>query len=210
MRAVIIAHGEMTDYQEIRSLLSAGDFIIAADGGAYHAKKLGIVPHLLIGDMDSLGEDGLAEYFSQGVKVIRYPKEKDYTDTHLAILYAIEHNYQEIILLGALGTRIDHTLTNLFLMFHPDFNNVCIKLQNEFQEISVLKNPAELKGKAGEIFSLICLEDIKGLSIKGAKYPLNDADVFFGGSLTLSNEFLHETVKISWIEGEKILLVRLK
>lgn len=208
MRAVIIAHGTMSDFALMRTFISPHDIVIAADGGALYAENMGILPHILIGDMDSLGEEKFKYFAQKNVEIIKYPKEKDETDTHLALLHAIKLGVQEIVVLAATGSRIDHTFGNLLLAFHPNFKDINIIFKDEQQDISLLSNNSEIEGQNGETFSLILLENITGLSIKGAKYPLNNVQAVFGASLTLSNEFLQEKVRISWDEGEKILLVR--
>lgn len=210
MRAVIIANGSISDYTAISTLILPEDKIIVADGGAFHAAQLGVFPHVLIGDLDSLGEKVALELQKKGTVVIRYPKEKDKTDTHLALEYAISLGAQQIIMLGMLGGRLDHALGNLLLPFHVAFKNLEIFIKDEEQDILPLVSNSQLVGKKGDVFSLIPLEEIKGLNIEGAKYPLKNADIAFGSSLTISNEFCGEKVFISWREGSKILLVRIR
>lgn len=210
MKAVVIAHGTISDFTIVRAHIHDDAIVIAADGGALHAQALGVIPHILIGDMDSLGKEKAEALAQQGVRVITFPTDKNETDTHLAIEYAVSLGAKQITVLGGMGTRMDHTLGNLFLIFNAAFKDVTIIFKDERQEISLLKNNTTIQGQQGETFSLITLNTIKGLNITGAKFPLINADVNFGSSLTLSNEFHDENVVISWSEGEKILLVRQK
>ena len=104
MRAVIIGNGDIKDYQYIKSKINDNDFIICADGGYNHAEKMGIVPDVLIGDFDS------AKNFEKVKDRIEYPKRKDFTDGELAVAYAVDNGYEDIVLIAMTGDRFDHSI----------------------------------------------------------------------------------------------------
>src|SRR5512145_700860 len=111
-RCIILANGELPDLLAARSLLRPGDIILAADGGMRHAAALGVRPAAIIGDLDSAAPDWKARA-EAGTDIVLYPKDKDETDLELALAYAIEQGHQEIVIVGALGGRLDQTLGNL-------------------------------------------------------------------------------------------------
>ena len=108
MRAVIIGNGDIKDYQYIKSKIN--DFIICADGGYNHAEKMGIVPDVLIGDFDS------AKNFEKVKDRIEYPKRKDFTDGELAVAYAVDNGYEDIVLIAMTGDRFDHSIADILLL----------------------------------------------------------------------------------------------
>ena len=111
-RIVIFANGELPDLESARALLKADDYLIAADGGANHLLKMGILPEVVIGDLDSVGEDTLFELTSAEVEIQQYSEDKDETDIELALGYAVELRPSSILIVGALGGRLDQTLAN--------------------------------------------------------------------------------------------------
>ena len=130
MRAIIFANGELRSQEHIIEL-SEDDLIIAANGGSRHCLDLGIIPNILIGDLDSMDRNQLAEWRDIGVKVIEFPEDKDQTDLELAMLYAQRGHPAEILVYGGIGGRLDMTMANLFLLAHPDIKTpttfICAK-----------------------------------------------------------------------------------
>ncbi|MCL5046484.1 MAG: thiamine diphosphokinase [Actinobacteria bacterium] len=115
-RAVVFANGRIGDYERLRGLIRDDDWIICADGGAGHALKMGLSPDVLIGDFDSLDGDIVEEISRAGAEVLRVPTEKDQTDTQLALDLALSRGAREILVLGAIGDRLDHTMANILLL----------------------------------------------------------------------------------------------
>ena len=112
MRAVIFANGEFPDPRGTQNLLRSDDLVIAADGGAYHALAIGIFPHVIIGDLDSLSTDDKSRLGAAGSRIISFSSRKDETDLELALGHAVRHGATEIIVLAALGGRLDQTMAN--------------------------------------------------------------------------------------------------
>ena len=115
-RAVIFANGILTDLKAAQSLLRSGDLIVAADGGLHNAMSVGVTPQIVIGDMDSVSPSELTDAKKAGTQILQFPKEKDETDLELAIHYVLEKQSTEIIVIGALGGRLDQMLGNLSLL----------------------------------------------------------------------------------------------
>src|SRR3990167_2962187 len=115
-RAVIFSNGKIGDINFYKKFINKNDKIICADGGLRFAKKLGIKPDILIGDFDSLKKSDFSGLNKNKTKVLRFPKEKDKTDTQLALEYALSSGAGEIIMLGSLGGRVDHMLANIHIL----------------------------------------------------------------------------------------------
>ena len=116
MRAVVFVNGEVQDYTALASWLRPGDHLIGADGGTRHMLALDLMPDAVVGDLDSLEPETVTELIAQGVDVERYPVAKDQTDLELAIERGLRAGASEILLLGALGGRLDQTLANLLIL----------------------------------------------------------------------------------------------
>ena len=115
-RLIIFANGILPNVEAARTLLQRGDRIVCADAGARHARRLGLMPDLVVGDLDSIAADDRDWLVQNGVQVITYPHDKDETDLELAIQHALPEDPQRIIIIAALGARLDHTLGNIALL----------------------------------------------------------------------------------------------
>ena len=106
MRAIVFINGLIDDYAPLKAWITAGDYLVGADGGTRHCLALGYRPHVVVGDLDSLDEDIVAQLQTQGAIIDRYPAAKNHTDLELAIMRAIDDGCTEIVLMGALGGRV--------------------------------------------------------------------------------------------------------
>ncbi len=178
--------------------------MVAVDGGTNKLVKTKFRPDVIIGDMDSITKVALKKF--RDSEVIRFPREKDLIDLELALNYCAEKKFKEIIILGALGARADMTLTNIFLLSQLP-KNVDAKIIHENQEIFLAgKKSFSIEGVPGEKISLFPMSgDVKGLTLKGFKYEINDFDLRFGIGLGLSNEFKSKKARVSFKDG--LLLV---
>src|SRR5215207_4381573 len=134
-RIIIFANGELPYLEKARLLLQSDDYIICADGGTRHALALGLTPHLVIGDMDSINKDEWQDLEKSGVSVELFPQDKNETDLELAIHRALELAAEEIIIIGALGGRLDQTLGNIALLATPPGNSRNIRIDDGVEEI---------------------------------------------------------------------------
>lgn len=183
-------------------------FVICADRGLEAAYKIGLNVDGIVGDFDSLGQKELLETYRKtgNVEIRTFVPEKDWTDTHLAIDFALEKNPEELIILGATGTRLDHVLGNFNLLMIPAQKNVMTYMLDSWNKICLLKGPAEyqiLKEKAyGKYLSVIPFTpEVHKVTLEGFKYPLQNADMTMGNSLGVSNEIVEEKAKISFESG---------
>ncbi len=183
------------------------DLIICADRGYEILLKLGLLPHVLIGDFDSIESKYLHGVAERGVTIIEYPQAKNKTDTHLALEYAIEQGAQEVIILAALGGRIDHTWANIGLLWLAHNCGVKAKILDTTCQIFLISGKEEIRGQKGEIFSLFPVGlAAEGITIRGARFPLQDASLKYGQTLCASNEFIDESIEIEVREGTLLFM----
>ena len=171
--------------------------VICADGGIICAKCAGFSPDVYIGDSDS---GGSAEI---GVTSIELNPVKDLTDMQAAYEYAVEQGFDEIILTACTGGRQDHHMANLQLLERGNREHIDLKIQDEDNEISCLKDGTlDLFCDKFKYFSIIPIDAVlEGVNISGGKYPLVNATVHRGDSLTVSNEPVNNRANITIKKG---------
>jgi len=202
MKAVVLAGGKIENYDKVKKYLCESSLIICADSGIEHAFNMGIIPDLLVGDMDSISPEAAAKVQELGIEKYTYPSEKDYTDTELAIDIAISKGVREVILLGGLGDRPDHSLANIYLMVNFKRQGLELKLAGENWEMFLIDKVAEVSGKKGDILSLIPISpEAIGVETEGLYYPLKGETLLMGPARGISNVFLGNVAKISIKQG---------
>lgn len=205
-RCIIIANGDINNYTWHKSQLQESDFILCVDGGTRHAVSMGIVPNVVLGDFDSLSSDIKLAISETSCQFVRYPEEKDMTDTELALKYCLEKNPEEIIFMGSLGTRYDHSLANILLLSKVP-SETRVKVMNEQNEIMMLKEKLYLHGSPGDIVSIIPLsKELKGVSTRGLKYMLRNDTLCRGTSRGISNEMAGPNAIIEIKEGVALVI----
>jgi thiamine pyrophosphokinase len=207
MRAIIFANGDPCDLEIVKHWAAQAELIIAADGGTRNALAVDVLPHVVIGDLDSLTEADRVQLDRSRVQLIVYPTHKDYTDLELALRYARNQHATEIIIFSALGGRWDQSLANLLLLTLPELAQIPTRIVDHQLTIQVIRDRAEITGRAGDTLSLIALQgDAHGVTIDGCEYPLNDATLPFGATLGISNVLAQNTAKITVKQGQILAL----
>ena len=204
MRTLIFANGIFSQPENALADIRPSDHLIAADGGALHCLRLGIQPHIVIGDFDSLEPETLAQLEAGGAVLRRYPTRKDETDLELALFAALAEAPDEIIIYGALGARWDMTLANLLMLGHPAFQQASVTLVDGCQRLRLLHGgeALELHGGAGDTVSLVPLTpDTAGIHTHGLEYPLQGEALAFGGTRGVSNVLVESPARISLDQG---------
>jgi thiamine pyrophosphokinase len=202
MLSIIFANGDLHP-NENPLQINDGDLVIAADGGSRHCQDLGIIPGVLIGDMDSTHPDLILAWEGLGVEVIRYPEDKDQTDLELALLHAQSEGATKIVVYGAIGGRLDMTLGNLILLAHPDLNTL-VKLVYGNEEVRLLGEGEllTLPGEIGDKVSLISMNPEGAiLTTKGLQYALNKQELRFGFTRGISNRLMKKQATIHLEKG---------
>ena len=197
---ILFANGELP---ETEIALPPEAVVLAADGGARHCLKLGITPEAVIGDFDSLTPQETAALEARGARLLRYPVDKDETDLELALECAIRRGAREITLYALLGGRWDMSFANLLLLAAPRYNSVRFRICAGESAIRILRGgeTLTLRGKPGDTVSLVPLSDLRGITYRGLKWPLQNADLPFGTPRGVSNTLLGSRAEISLAEG---------
>jgi thiamine pyrophosphokinase len=210
MRIIVLANGVLTNPESIHHWLSGVDLIIAADGGARHCQTLGLVPQVIIGDMDSLEPHELDAFRASGVEIIRHPPRKDYTDLELALRLAVDRGGTELLVLGALGQRWDMTMANMLLLTMSRLSGVVVRIIDGAHEIMLMsdRDRVELSGRKGDILSLVPLgRDAIGVTLTGLEYPLKNDTLKVGSTRGISNVFLGPTAVVELDRGLLLCIV---
>lgn len=211
MNAVIVANGELEDHPRLRALWQSADVRIAADGGAVNARRhLALVPHILIGDLDSLDETMRAWCADARIETIQHPREKDENDLELALDLAITRGATAITILGALGGRFDQVLANVLLLVKPARAKVTARIAGANFDAWLAWERAIIHGRIGETISLIPLtERVEGIVTRGLRYALQNETLDLGATRGVSNELIAESAEVTFTRG-LLLIVHLQ
>ncbi len=198
-RCLIISGGDFSPIEQP----GEHDFVIACDKGYVYAKRCGIVPDLVVSDFDSY-----TDAIDPDVPVYPFPSEKDDTDTMIAIRYAIEHGFDSVVLYCALGGRLDHTLANLQSLVFAQRHGLSASLVEKDNCVYTLQNGSmRVPRREGWAFSVFAAEDrCTGLCIRGAKYPLEEAELTSSFPLGVSNEWACPEIELC-VESGILLIV---
>ncbi|MDX1357797.1 MAG: thiamine diphosphokinase, partial [Clostridia bacterium] len=200
MKAVVISGGHPVSIRMAGSFLDEADYIVCADKGAEYAEAYGVVPDLIVGDMDSADKSRLSETMLS--KIVISPREKDYTDTHLAVMNAIENKADEITMLCATGLRSDHFLANIRLLLLIADYGAEGKIVDDENTISLCTGQTEFIDKTGTIISILSIADTTtGITLDGFKYPLENYDAGLMWTTGISNEIISPVARISIESG---------
>lgn len=206
----LIVTGGTIDEKFLKKYLSENKFdkLIAVDKGLEILSKLQIKPNYIIGDFDSVNCDVLEQYKNIEIPITYLKPEKDFTDTHMAIKLANEIGSKNITIIGAIGTRIDHSLANIHVLKETLDNNVQAKLVNENNEIMLINKETVIKKNGNfKYVSIIPLTSkVTGVTLRGFKYLLENATLNIGESIGVSNEQVEDKATIEIKEGIAILI----
>lgn len=206
MTGIIVANGSIEDYFFYKKYFCEKSLIIGVDGGVHHLRKLGIKPDILLGDFDSILKEDYEDYYKAGIEILKYPKEKNATDTEIAVDEAIKRDCKQIIVIGGTGSRLDHSLANIFLLRKILDKDIKGMIVNKYNEIHLVKDSININFEEGYKLSLLPVTDrVEGITTKGLYYELDNYSINLGSSRGVSNEFIADNAKISIKKG--LLLV---
>jgi len=182
--------------------------LVCADGGARHLYRLGLVPEVIVGDMDSL-EGEVKQYFEErGTRVIAYPATKDQTDTQLALEYAFSLTPDTVDIYAATGGRLDHTLANISLLVSGAEKGVPVRLIAEWGDVFLVENRFVLDGEAGQTVSFFPLTaSAEGIVLEGFEYPMTRGVMKLGYPVGISNRLVSRQGLIA-VESGYLLGIR--
>ncbi len=191
------------------------DIIIAVDGGLAYARSLFLKPDYIVGDFDTISHEVLKKYENvPGITIVKYNPEKDDTDTEAALNQVIKLECTDVDILGGMGSRFDHTISNMFILLKAHMNNINAYIIDSINRISIITGETKIKKSEqyGYYISLVPFDgSAYGITLTGLKYPLNnfDFDTEKTFRLGISNEIIDEEATITVRDG-KLLLIESK
>ena len=203
----MVAHGDVDPRD--RAQLEGADFIVAADGGTLALERWGVVPHAIVGDLDSLGLERAAEFSARGVTVLPFSPQKDESDLELAVANVLKTKPDDIVLLGIFGgERLDHELANTLQLADGAFRGRRLRAVHGNVVARALHGGErlELAGAVGDLVTLLALRgDAEGVRTQGLRYALADETLPFGAARGLSNVVMSRPASVACDRG--VLLV---
>jgi len=209
MIKTLIVSGGIVEDDILNKFKDGFDYIIASDRGLEELDKYNIIPNYIVGDFDSIDKKILDKYINdEHVIIKKLNPEKDYTDTHMALKLAIELKSTEITIIGAIGTRLDHTIANIHILKETLEKNIECKIIDKRNEIQLINKKTTLKMNDNyKNISLIPLTTkVSGVTLKGFKYSLEKSTLEIGHSIGVSNEQIEKYAEIDLEKGILILI----
>jgi thiamine pyrophosphokinase len=207
MLAVVVADGDPAP--EDLKLVRDADLLVAADGGANWLESLGLTPHLVVGDLDSLDEATVARLTLLGARVERHAPDKDASDTELAVEAAMRAGVDRVVVLGAFGgSRLDHELANVLLLADPAMG-ADVRLQRGSTLVRAINGPGSLtlEGGVGATVTLLPIgAGAGGVTTRGLRYALEDEPLMVGRSRGLSNLVTDKPATVSLTAGTLLVI----
>lgn len=214
-KTVVIITGGNVDYTLIKNIIKEDMIIIVADRGLIVADKLNIKPSVIVGDFDSVDNDILLKYkkggkfYSDKTIFHKFKSEKDLTDTHIAINYAIDQNPEKVLIFGATGTRLDHTIANINILNLFLEKNIKAQIIDNNNKIYLINRYTVIRKDKlyGNYISLLPLTtNVLNVTLRGFKYNLTNRKLTIGDSIGISNEILQEEAYIQLSDGILIVI----
>lgn len=206
--ALIYLNGGHINEKRLKGAIKKAQYIIAVDGGANYLYGHKIIPDVLIGDMDSIHQNTSRELARKSTIIIRHPKEKDQTDSELAISYAMEQGCKEIVITGFVGDRFDHMIATIHFLSKV-IKKIKVKILQNNEDIYFVMKSLQFQGKKDDEVSIIpLLTDAKGVTTKGLQYRLNDELLNVSSTRGVSNVMSNSTASISLKEGTLMIVHR--
>ena len=203
-RCVIVGGADIGNYSFIREQLCADDYVIFCDSGLKHLEQLQVKPSLIVGDFDSHENPHL------DVETIVLPCEKDDTDTVFAVKEAIKRGFDNFLLIGVVGARLDHTLGNVSSLLYLDSLGKKGCIIDNYSEMEIVSDKPVSICDQYAFFSLLNITGCaKGITITGAKYPLADAEISCEYQYGVSNEVLPGNVSTVSVKDGRLLLIKI-
>ena len=203
-RCVIVGGADINKYVFIREKLCADDYVIFCDSGLKHLKNLQVQPSLIVGDFDSHENPHL------DVETIVLPCEKDDTDTVFAVKEAIKRGFDDFLLIGVVGARLDHTLGNVSILLYLDSLSKKGCIIDDYSEMEIISDKPVSVSDRYSFFSLLNITGCaKGITITGAKYPLVDGEITCEYQYGISNEIIPGQTALISVGIGKLLLIKI-
>lgn len=208
MKWLVVTGGQTPDETLLIDEVQLAQHIIAADGAAELLIREGITPSVLIGDFDTASPESVATLAERGATIVRLQIHKNMTDTEAAVDYALDAGADDITILGALGSRVDHTFSNIGMLLRAYQRGVPCRIVDETNELTVATGEYVLRGHPGQTVSILPLTGGLTVTASGLEYPLEQLSLPFGSSRGISNRLTGSDARLS-ISGGIALIVKI-
>lgn len=207
MHAVIVAGSAMEGPLD-QEILAQSDLLIAADGGAEALLAEGRRPDVLVGDMDSISDEGLEALRKLGTEMVVLPRAKDETDLEMALRLAVERGATRLTVFGALGgPRLDHLVATMLLLTAPWLSEREARLVDPWHEVFLARGDAVIEGRPGDTVSLLPLTpSVEGIVTEGLAYPLRNEALYQRAARGVSNELASGRARIRHGQGDLLVI----
>ena len=205
----VIVIGGLPPVPGVVAALPKYDLVIAADSGLHGASALGLKVDAVIGDMDSVDETVLNEAQDSGIAIERSPREKDNTDTELALLYAVARGATRIVVVTGGGGRLDHQLGVLNVLLHPKLSGARVEMYWDVAHVIVLRAgaSASFTGRIGEQVGLLAVGGAAtGITTSGLRWALDSETLASHSTRGVSNELVEATATVSLQTGNLFVI----
>jgi thiamine pyrophosphokinase len=205
-RAFLFANGSVADLSAVANQIRMTDLLVAVDGGFKYLAKIQKIPHILIGDLDSVSPKEIQRLEKLKVEIRKYPTEKDETDLELALGMLAEFKVSKVIVAGATGDRLDHSLGNIHLLtkFQSTFD---LSLDDGHQEMFLIGDRSVIHGKPNDIVSLIPIDEKDmGITTTGLAYPLKNETLYLASTRGISNVMLGKIASVQMQRGNLLCI----
>lgn len=208
MKGLLIGSGQYIPLDLLKDEAENADIIVAIDGGMNYLDKINILPEVLIGDQDSIDREILEKIRAGKIQEIKFPSEKDSTDMEIGIDYLYELACDEIIIFGGTGTRLDHSLANIFLLNKLRDLGIFGKIIDRNNTIVLIDSYYRILKEKNKFVSVIPIETTGAVvSLKGFKYPLDRYFMKFNSTIGISNEILDDFGEVTIDRGRVLLFI---
>lgn len=207
MRGLIVSNGDINNYVKLNKVFKASDFVICADGGIRHLMKIHQKPDIILGDFDSINKESIEYIEKENIKIEKHSPIKDKTDTELSMDYLIEKGCSEISLMGATGSRQDHSIANVFLLDYLLKKKIKGVIYDDKNSIYLIDDLLCLKREINTFVSIIPISDSGVvLSISGFFYNLDNVFIPFASTHGVSNQITEDIGQIKIHKGRALVI----
>ena len=207
MKGIIVAGG-LVDLAQLKNHIEDCDIVVGVDRGLEFLRAINHKPQVLIGDLDSIDEFTMEWVKSNDIRVLKFPKDKDKTDTELGLDYLIGRNVDIIKMFGCTGSRIDHMMSNISSLRMLSQNKTKGIIIDDHNQIEYIDSILSIEKKPNHFVSIIPISlDGITINLKGFYYDLNRKYIPYGSSLGISNYIIEKNGEVELISGEALLII---